>query len=82
MAVLDGELHPEEDAILKRLHLWHEPGYDTEALRVEIQGIIAKGRQERADETAKFRADAHKRNLPFFVAFDKLLLRLGIDILD
>lgn len=81
LAKLDGEIHPNEEEILKRLRLWDSPQLDKEALRAEVREIIRSGRHQRAAEKEEIRA--HVRSMsPLYAAVDRLLLRLGIDLID
>lgn len=81
LVMLDGELHPNEEDILRRLHLTEDPSLDREALKVEIRQIIAAGREKRAQEKAELREEIRNMS-PLYAAVDQLLMALGIDVID
>lgn len=76
LANIDGDMHPDEEAVLKRLHLEHMESIDMTAVRSEVATII------------KSEMTAHNENIEslrytkgFMGALDRLLLWLGIDVL-
>lgn len=81
LALIDGNLHPNEKDILQKLHLKNPRAYDTEELLGDIRRDIEKNRLLWEKERAAMRETARARN-PLFTAVDIVLMRFGIDILD
>ena len=81
LVMLDGELHPNEEDILRRLRLTEAPSLDREALKVEIQQIIVIGREKRTQEKADLRQEIRNMS-PLYAAVDRLLMAFGIDVID
>jgi uncharacterized tellurite resistance protein B-like protein len=77
----DGELSAEEEAVVKMLRDAQMSAVDVEKLRSEVRRELVSHQTEYGAERQKARIEAQKRN-PMFGAFDRLLLKLGIDILD
>ncbi len=83
LAWADGHVSDEEQTILDRLHLELTPGIDRAKLQSEIHDLIALRREERMAELKQLHAKAQARNMyGVFAPLDRLMLRLGIDILD
>lgn len=80
LALLDGVLDPNEEDILKRLHLHRNPAYDKEALRLEIRQLIEGKRAERAAERGALRNEIRAMS-PLYNAVDRILMKLGIDVI-
>ena len=81
LAWLDGNVAPEEDAILKKLHADQLASIDIVQLREEIREIISFRRAERIAEMEKIREEIHQRS-PHVAVIDNLLRKIGIDILQ
>lgn len=81
LVMLDGELHPNEEDILRRLRLTEDPSLDREALKIEIQQIIVIGREKRAQEKTELREEIREMS-PLYAAVDRLLMAFGIDVID
>lgn len=77
----DGELTPDEDAILKKLHVDLVGNLDVDRLRDEVRTELAARGKEYAAERDKARADSRKKS-PIAGALDRLLMKMGYDILD
>jgi hypothetical protein len=78
---LDGVVSPTEEDILKRLRLWQHPTYDKEELRKELRAFVAERRRENEEErleVKKWAAGMH----PLYAAVDRLLARVGIDLIE
>lgn len=80
LAVIDGELHPGEEAILAKLRAHNASIYDRDALHADMQKFLAMRRAEHAAEVAVWRAEAKSRN-PFFRLVDRVLMKMGVDVL-
>jgi uncharacterized membrane protein YebE (DUF533 family) len=81
LAFKDGILSPSEDAILKKLHLTTTQNLDMDKIKSEIQIATAV-------EMDVYELELRERNkmpeesfISWFYYFDKLLLRLGIDLM-
>jgi hypothetical protein len=81
LVLLDGVVDPAEEDILKRLRAWEMPEQDRAALQKEIRVLISEKRAERATEKEELRRQVRGVN-PLFAAVDKLLMRLGIDLIE
>ena len=81
LAWLDGNVTPEENAILEKLRLDQLASIDKVKLREEIRGIISLRQAERAAEMEKIREEIRQRS-PEVAALDYLLRKIGIDILQ
>lgn len=81
LIMLDGKLDPNEEDIIRKLKLWDEPGYDREQLRIDIQKLRGEQRDARAEEKKRLRFEIRSTNA-LFNAVDRLMLRLGIDLVD
>lgn len=81
LVMLDGVLDAREDEILKKLRLWEQPAYDRDALRVEIRKLIADNRAASEKERQAIRTQIRGMH-PLYDACDKLLIRLGIDLIE
>lgn len=75
LAMLDGIVCPVEQDILDRLHLGAPAALTQEEVHNVIVGVAEKSEQERQDIRQELRS-LH----PFYDALDRLLLRLGIDL--
>ena len=81
LAVIDGALAPSEDDILKRLSLWAGASYDKTELLEEIRQFIAQKRRDQAEEKDELRAEIHNMS-PLYAAVDRLMLKLGFDLIE
>lgn len=81
LIVLDGHVDPSEEDILKKLKLWDNPGYDREQLRTDIRNLRITQQSTRASDKEKLRAEVRASNI-LFNAVDRLMMRLGIDLVD
>ncbi len=71
----DGEMHPSEETILKKLHADQLAGLDLEAIRSAVRGAVTQETFQAELERGQMRPQNG-----FMAALDELLLRLGIDI--
>ncbi|TNE31237.1 MAG: TerB family tellurite resistance protein [Alphaproteobacteria bacterium] len=76
LAMLDGILHPAEKDILDRLQL----GAPAALTMEEVCGIIVEVEEESERERQQIRQEIQALG-PFYAALDRLLLRLGIDLI-
>jgi len=76
VAWVDGNLSPDESALLKKLHNSLMPNAPTEKIMAEIRADIANKVMTRK-ETEK----TLQRN-PLFFALDALLIRMGVDLIE
>lgn len=77
LARADGELHPSEDLLLKKLHAGHMAGLDMENIRAAAREAV---------QSEMFRHDLKMSEIRpqkgLTAILDAFLLHLGIDILD
>jgi tellurite resistance protein len=76
----DGTLSAEEEKLLKQLRDDQMAKVDMDKTRVMIEADRIKRAVEHDTETQKLRADAAKKS-PTFAALDRLLRKVGIDML-
>ena len=76
LVLLDGVVDPGEEAILQHLRQWNLP-CDKEALRQEVRQVIGATRQEKEEIRQQVRGMS-----PLYKAVDRLLMRLGIDLIN
>ena len=75
LAMLDGVVCPAEKDILDKLHLGAPAALTREEIHTVVTEVEEKSEQERQDIREEIRS-LH----PFYAALDRLLLRLGIDL--
>ncbi|MEZ0260718.1 MAG: DUF533 domain-containing protein [Alphaproteobacteria bacterium] len=80
MVWADGVVTEDEEAVLKKLHANRLGAIDSDRLRNEMKQGTAERRAEFEAENAKLRNDAHSKN-PLFRALDRVLVKMGIDLL-
>jgi len=76
LAILDGILHPAEEDILGKLQLGAPAALTVE----EVGGIIIEIAEETEQERQQIRQEIQALG-SFYTALDRLLLRLGIDLI-
>ena len=76
LARVDGELHPDEDAILKKLHADQLEGLDLDSIRLQARESAAAQMEAHEAQMAALRPQGGLSG-----AIDAFLLYLGIDIL-
>jgi tellurite resistance protein len=76
----DGTLSEEEEKLLKQLRDDQMSKVDMNRTRVQIEADRIKRAVEHDTETKKLRAEAEKKS-PTFAALDRLLRKVGIDML-
>lgn len=81
LVMLDGVFDPNEESILQRLRLWNNPDYDKEKLRGEIRDFLTTRRRENEEEHLAIKEWAKGKH-PLYAAVDRLLERLGIDLIE
>jgi uncharacterized membrane protein YebE (DUF533 family) len=77
----DGKLTPDEETVLQKLHGDLVGKLDVDGLRTEVRRELAAREKEYAAEKDKTRAESRKKN-PVAGALDRLMMKLGYDILD
>ena len=77
LAHKDGELHPNEEALLKRMHLTVTDGLDMDAIRGDVRTYVA-------GDMAKHQTDidAQRPDSGLFGLFDRFMVWCGIDLMD
>ncbi len=83
MAYKDGELHPNEEALLERLNANATDGLDMEAIKAHVTKAVAIDLNVHDIEMDKARGRPTKGGhpIPWLQWLDEVLLKLGIDIL-
>jgi len=76
LAMLDGVLHPAEKDILDKLHM----GAPAALTREEVHDVIVEIEGKSEEERQALRKEIRELG-PFYDALDRLLLRLGIDLI-
>ncbi len=79
MAYKDGELHPNEEALLNRMHAHAMDGLDMDAIRKETAQAVAFEMNAHDINIDKFRPEGGVFGL--FWLFDRIMLALGIDLM-
>ena len=82
MAHKDGNLHPSEDEMLKKMHATAVEGLDLDALKAEAKKATAVDlavHDIHVDTVGRPQKGGHV--IPWFQWFDELLLKMGIDLL-
>lgn len=77
LAHKDGELHPNEEALLERMKLTVTEGLDIDAIRADVRGYVA-------GDMAKHQTDidAQRPDTGLFGLIDRFLVWAGIDLMD
>ncbi|MFP4313844.1 MAG: DUF533 domain-containing protein [Alphaproteobacteria bacterium] len=77
LAYKDGELHPSEEALLKRMHLTVTDGLDMEQIRSDVHNYVTL-------EMVKHETnmDAQRPDTGLFGLLDRFMLWCGIDLMD
>jgi uncharacterized tellurite resistance protein B-like protein len=80
MVWADGVVTEDEEAIMKKLHANHMSTLDADRLRIEMKYGAAQRRAVYEAENAVLHDDALNRS-PLFRALDRVLAKMGIDLL-
>lgn len=77
LAYKDGELHPNEEALLKRMHLTVTDGLDMDSIRADVKNYVA-GEMVRHETSI----DGNHPDKGLFGILDRFMLWCGIDLMD
>lgn len=77
LAHKDGELHPNEEALLHRMHLTVTDGLDMDAIRADVHSYVAN--EMTRHET---NMDAMRPDTGLYGLLDRFMLMCGIDLMD
>lgn len=77
LAFKDGNLHPSEDELLKKIHMAVTDGIDMKEIRRQVHENVQSEMVRRELE-----ADAQRPMKGLFGLVDRFLLHLGIDLMD
>ena len=77
LAHKDGELHPNEEALLKRMHLTVTDGLDMDAIREDVRSYVGTKMVEHEASI-----DAQRPDNGLFGMVDRFLVWAGIDLMD
>ncbi len=81
MAMKDGVMHPEEDALLKKMHAFAIDGLDMDQIRKETQKAVQAEMFIHDITIDNNRPHKGGHLIPWFQWLDELLLFFGIDIM-
>lgn len=77
----DNQVSAEEEDVIKKLYASQMSGIDEQKLRADVKAQLAATRAEHDRELEKIHASGERKS-PVFRAFDRILRKLGIDILE